>query len=209
MRFPLLLATAFALAACAAEPEPAAVDPAPIDPAPAPAPALPAGTTVQIEPLGGSGVSGTVTLSPAPGGLEVRYELAGLTPGPHGFHVHENGSCADGDDGTPGGAAGGHFAPGGSPHGAPDAADGQRHAGDFGNVMADASGMASGSFVDVVATLDGPNGIAGKAVVVHADPDDLQTQPTGNAGSRVGCGVIPATAATGAAVGDTTMSTMR
>lgn len=153
------------------------------------APAEPsAGATIQ--PLGGSGVSGTVLFMPTAGGLQVTYTLDGLAPGRHGFHVHENGDCGPGPDGAAGGAAGEHFAPTGSPHGAETAPVGQRHAGDFGNVEADADGHAAGTFVDAVATLDGATGIVGKAVVVHTGEDDLTSQPSGDAGDRVGCGVI-------------------
>src|SRR5690606_21321031 len=93
-----------------------------------------------IQPLGDAGVSGTVTFTPAEGGVQVTYALDGLTPGRHGFHVHENGDCGPGPDGAPGGAAGEHFAPLGSPHGAPADSVGQRHVGDLGNVEAGADG---------------------------------------------------------------------
>ena len=147
--------------------------------------------TAQIAALGGSGVSGTVTFTALDDGrLKIDYALSGLEPGAHGFHVHENGSCAAGADGTPGGAAGGHFNPANHPHGGPDATATARHAGDFGNVEAGADGAASGSFTDTVARLAGADGIAGKALMVHAGVDDLQSQPSGDAGARVGCGVI-------------------
>lgn len=141
-----------------------------------------------IQPLGDAGVSGTVTFTPAEGGVQVTYALDGLTPGRHGFHVHENGSCEPGEDGTPGGAAGDHFAPLGNPHGAPG--DSARHVGDLGNVEAGADGRAQGTFVDPVVTLDGAHAIVGKAVVVHSGEDDLTSQPSGDSGDRVGCGVI-------------------
>ena len=151
------------------------------------------GAMAQIAPLGGSGVTGTVTFTQLAGGqLRVEYMLRGLEPGPHGFHVHENGSCAAGEDGTPGGAAGGHFNPADHPHGAPEAAPTARHVGDFGNIIATASGEASGTFTDQVARLLGPDSIVGKALVVHGGTDDLQSQPSGEAGPRVGCGVIGA-----------------
>jgi Cu-Zn family superoxide dismutase len=147
--------------------------------------------TATIAALGGSGVSGTVTFTElGPNQLRVEYAISGLEPGAHGFHVHENGSCATGDDGTPGGAAGGHFNPDGDPHGGPDASAEARHVGDFGNIVATERGMASGSFTDNVARLGGPDGISGKALVIHAGEDDLQSQPTGDAGGRVGCGII-------------------
>lgn len=152
-----------------------------------------------IQPLGDAGVSGTVTFTPAEGGVQVTYALDGLTPGRHGFHVHENGDCGPGPDGAPGGAAGEHFAPLGSPHGAPADSVGQRHVGDLGNVEAGADGRAAGTFFDAVVALEGERGIVGKAVVVHTGEDDLTTQPSGDAGDRVGCGVVEMTGATGTA----------
>ncbi|MDX1438568.1 MAG: superoxide dismutase family protein [Rubricoccaceae bacterium] len=144
----------------------------------------------RIEGLGGSGVSGNVTFAHRGGGLQVTYMLEGLEPGAHGFHVHENGSCADGEDGTPGGAAGGHFNPDSSLHGANNQNPPGRHVGDFGNITAGESGSAFGSFSEHIATLDGPNGIIGKAIVIHGGEDDFSTQPSGDAGVRVGCGII-------------------
>jgi Cu-Zn family superoxide dismutase len=196
----LLLALPLLLAACAGEETP---DTAPADTvaeadsmADLAVPEPEAGATIQ--PVGDSGVSGTVTFMPTEGGVQVTYALEGLTPGAHGFHVHENGECGPGPDGEPGGAAGEHFTPSGSPHGDRNAAAGQRHEGDLGNVQAGTDGRAAGTFVDAVLTLDGPNGIVGKAVLVHAGADDLQTQPSGDSGDRVGCGVVEASAGAGA-----------
>ena len=148
------------------------------------------GARATILPLGDSGVSGTVTFTPTDDGLQVSYSVDGLEPGAHGFHVHENGDCGAGADGTPGGAAGGHYAPEGSPHGAPDESADARHTGDFGNIQAGADGRAMGTFLDPVAALGGPNGIAGKALLIHGGADDLTSQPSGDAGARVACGVI-------------------
>ena len=190
---PLLLVLPLVLAACAGDEHPdttpagtAAQADSVADLAEAVGPAA----TASIQPLGDSGVSGTVTFSPAEGGVQVTYAIDGLAAGRHGFHVHENGDCGPGPDGTPGGAAGGHFAPMGSPHGAETAPAGQRHVGDFGNVEAGADGRAAGTFVDPVVALDGERSIIGKAVVVHAGEDDLATQPSGDSGDRVGCGVV-------------------
>ena len=155
--------------------------------------------TVQITSPGGAetGVSGTVTFTELDGGVYYSYEIMGLEPGQHGFHVHENPSCAAADadnDGAPeaGGAAGGHFNPMGSPHGAPSAEPDARHAGDLGNITADADGLAVGGREDRVLTFDGETGVVGRAVMVHAGADDLTSQPGGAAGSRVGCGVLQA-----------------
>jgi Cu-Zn family superoxide dismutase len=122
--------------------------------------------------------------------MQVTYMLDGLSEGVYGFHVHENGSCANGEDGTAGGAAGGHFNPDGAAHGAPNLPVGQRHLGDLGNIHAVSDGRILGSFNESIAALDGPDSIVGKALIIHADEDDFTTQPTGNAGARIGCGVI-------------------
>jgi Cu-Zn family superoxide dismutase len=137
-----------------------------------------------VHPLGDSGMKGKVTFTQHGDGIEIAAELTGLPPGKHGFHVHEFGDCSM-MDGT---CAGGHFNPEGMPHGGPDSAD--RHVGDLGNVEADATGKAVYKRVDRAIALSGPHSIIGRSIIVHADPDDLTTQPTGNAGARVGCGVI-------------------
>ena len=132
----------------------------------------------------GNSVSGTVTFSRVSEGVKVVADLSGLTPGKHGFHIHEFGDCSS-PDGT---AAGGHFNPSGSPHGAP--MDMSRHAGDMGNLEADASGKAHLEYVDSHMSFDGPDSILGRSVIIHAREDDMKTQPTGNAGPRIACGVI-------------------
>jgi superoxide dismutase, Cu-Zn family len=132
----------------------------------------------------GNSVSGTVTFTKVDGGVKIVADVTGLTPGEHGFHVHEFGDCSA-PDAT---SAGGHFNPHHMQHGAPDAA--VRHAGDFGNLEADASGKAHYERVDATITLEGPDSIVGHGVIVHEKADDLKTQPTGNAGARVACGAI-------------------
>jgi Cu-Zn family superoxide dismutase len=139
-----------------------------------------------LNALGSSGVSGSVTFSKAEGGVKVSAKVSGLKPGAHGFHVHEFGDCSAAD----GASAGGHFNPSGEPHAGPH--DAQRHAGDMGNIDAGADGVATVAYVDSHATLDGPGSILGRGVIVHANADDMKTQPTGNAGGRVACGVIGA-----------------
>jgi Cu-Zn family superoxide dismutase len=138
----------------------------------------------KIDPLGESGVKGKVTFTKQADGVLIEAELTGLQPGEHGFHVHEFGDCSMAD----GTCAGGHFNPTGAPHGGPD--DAERHAGDFGNIKADQSGNATYKRVDKHIALGGPNSIIGRSVIIHADPDDLKSQPSGNAGARIGCGVI-------------------
>jgi Cu-Zn family superoxide dismutase len=139
-----------------------------------------------VSPLGTSGVSGKVLFARAEGGVKVDVELVGLKPGVHGFHIHEFGDCSAAD----GTSAGGHFNPTGEPHAGPQ--DSQRHAGDMGNIEATADGKAILSYLDTRVALEGPNGILGRGIIVHAQPDDLKTQPTGNAGGRLACGVIGA-----------------
>lgn len=138
-----------------------------------------------LEPTKGHKVTGTVTFTEVAGGVRVEANLAGLTPGKHGFHIHEKGDCSAPDASS----AGGHFNPAGKPHGAPG--DTERHAGDMGNIEADSSGLAKLDYVDHIMSLaPGKNSITGHAVVVHAKPDDLHSQPSGDAGARVACGVI-------------------
>lgn len=138
----------------------------------------------QLSPTEGNEVTGTVTFTSMNGGVHVEATVSGLQPGRHGFHIHENGDCSAPDASS----AGGHFSPQGNQHGAPD--DQERHVGDLGNLDVAQGGTARYSRMDSVITLGGANSIVGKAVVVHADEDDLTTQPSGNAGARVACGVI-------------------
>jgi len=141
--------------------------------------------TATLAPTAGNTAAGSVTFTQNGDKVTVNAKLTGLAPGGHGFHIHEKGDCSAPDAMS----AGGHFNPGGKQHGAPDAAD--HHAGDMPMLQADASGNAT-----LTADLAGPgidSGVAdivGKAVVVHKDPDDYKTQPTGNSGARVACGVI-------------------
>ncbi|RMF61254.1 MAG: superoxide dismutase family protein [Calditrichaeota bacterium] len=137
----------------------------------------------QMNPTEGNEAHGTVTFTEVENGIQVKAHLEGVPEGDHGFHIHENGDCADN-----GKAAGGHWNPEGKPHGARDAAE--RHVGDLGNVTADANGVVDTTFVDSVITFDGPNSIIGKGVILHEKADDLTSQPTGAAGARIACGVI-------------------
>ena len=129
-------------------------------------------------------VKGMITFTQTDNGVKVYAHLEGLTPGKHGFHVHEFGDCSAPDLTS----AGGHFNPTQMAHGAPT--DHTRHSGDLGNIVADDKGMATLEWVDPMMRLSGPNSIIGRAVIVHAKEDDLKTQPTGNAGPREACGVI-------------------
>ncbi len=137
-----------------------------------------------LHPASGSNVMGTVTFMKSGDEVKVVADVTGLTPGKHGFHIHEFGDCSD----PKAASAGGHFNPAHHQHGAPDAGD--RHAGDLGNIEADSSGKAHLEWTDKVMKLNGTDSIVGHAVIVHEKTDDLKTQPTGDAGGRIACGVI-------------------
>ena len=140
----------------------------------------------ELNPTANNKVQGRVDFFETAKGVRVVAKISGLTPGLHGFHIHEKGDCSAPDASS----AGPHFNPGGMSHGGP--MDAMRHAGDFGNVTADAAGNAAFETVDSHITFDGPTSIIGRSVIVHANADDLVSQkPTpGNAGPRVACGVI-------------------
>jgi Cu-Zn family superoxide dismutase len=163
----LLLTTATLLAACASTPS---------------APRA----TAQLQPTTGNATSGSVSFVQAGGKVRVRGEVRGLKPmAEHGFHVHEKGDCASGD----GMSAGGHFNPTGAPHGSHGR--GMHHSGDLPSLKADASGVARIDFEsDSIAVGSGATDIVGRGLIVHRDPDDYSTQPTGNAGPRLACAVI-------------------
>lgn len=144
----------------------------------------PAKAIAVLNPTAGNNVTGLVTFTKSGDAVKVVADVTGLTPGKHGFHIHEFGDCSS----TDGNSAGGHFNPTHKQHGAPDASD--RHAGDLGNIEADASGKAHLEWSDKVMKLSGADSIVGHAVIVHEKVDDLKTQPTGNAGGRLACGVI-------------------
>lgn len=139
---------------------------------------------------GTEGVNGTIFFSQEGNGpTTVNGTIAGLKPGLHGFHVHALGDTTNGCLST-----GAHFNPFGKEHGAPE--DENRHAGDLGNATAGEDGNATIKVSDIQIPLSGPNSIIGRAIVVHADPDDLGrgghelSKTTGNAGGRLACGVI-------------------
>ncbi|MBP6894889.1 Cu-Zn family superoxide dismutase [Pseudacidovorax sp. 1753] len=129
---------------------------------------------------------GQVTLTALDHGVRVAGEVRGLAPGSeHGFHIHEKGSCADN-----GNASGGHFNPAGGTHGkfgAPGS-----HAGELPSLVADSNGVARFSVdIHAISLTDGAaNNVVGRAIVVHKDRDDYTTQPAGNSGPRIACGVI-------------------
>ena len=132
----------------------------------------------------GNSVHGVVTFEEVDKGVRVVAHLAGLAPGKHGFHIHEFGDI-NSEDGS---SAGGHFNPMGMPHSMP--MNDKRHAGDMGNIEADGNSSAHLDYIDPVMKLNGEYSIIGHAVIIHEKADDFKTQPTGNAGSRIGYGVI-------------------
>ncbi|MGE0790605.1 MAG: superoxide dismutase family protein [Sandaracinaceae bacterium] len=140
-----------------------------------------------VMPTEGNAVTGTVRMRETSDGVVVETELSGLPPGStHGMHIHETGDCSA-SDGT---SAGGHYNPEGVQHGLPSV-DEPRHAGDLGNVTADAEGRVSSSQTFEGFSLDGTDAVVGRAVILHAERD-TGAQPSGGAGDRIGCGVIQA-----------------
>ncbi len=134
-----------------------------------------------LEPRSGSGVTGRATFTESDDGVIAEITIAGATPGQHGVHLHDVGDCSAPDAKS----AGDHFDPAGAPHGSPNAPD--HHTGDMGNIEAGDDGRGK---VTVVMPDTTVRAIIGRALIVHADPDDLQTQPSGNSGDRVACGVV-------------------
>jgi Cu-Zn family superoxide dismutase len=145
--------------------------------------------TAALQPTRGSKAFGEATFEQE-GDNKVRVTVfaQGLKPGQaHGFHIHEAGDCSTPDAMS----AKGHFNPAGKPHGNPAA--GEHHAGDLPAIMAGKDGRGNAEVVMEGITIGpGPNSIVGRGLILHADPDDYKTQPTGNSGARIACGVIKA-----------------
>ena len=150
------------------------------------APAGPAAVAT-LAPTTGNATAGQVRFAPRGGKVLVSGEVRGLKPNAeHGFHIHEKGDCSSGD----GMSAGGHFNPTGAPHGQHGAAA-AHHAGDLQSLKADASGVARFRFESSAITVgSGASDVGGRGLIVHRDPDDYRTQPTGNSGPRLACAVI-------------------
>ena len=136
-------------------------------------------------------IRGLATFTDVPGGTVIYVEVSGLPPyrpaaegrpqvGPHGFHIHERGDCTPGNPADPFKAAGEHWNPDNQPHG--------NHAGDFPVLFSNRGYTRMAFFTDRFRVAD----IIGKAVVIHESPDDYRTQPAGNSGRRLACGVIQA-----------------
>lgn len=140
--------------------------------------------TATLQAAAGKSVQGSASVTEKDGKLRLRASVTGLTPGLHGFHIHEKGDCSASDFSS----AGPHFNPHGKAHGS---LAGTRHAGDLGNLNANAEGKASADIELPEVTLDASaSGIIGRALIVHEQADDLTSQPAGNAGARIACGVI-------------------
>jgi Cu-Zn family superoxide dismutase len=146
----------------------------------------PALASAGLNPTTGNKTVGEVTFEQVGSKVRVAAQVIGLKPNQeHGFHIHEKGDCSSGD----GMSAGGHFNPYGKPHGT----GAERHAGDLPNLKADAKGRAKLSVeLDIITVTPGPASIVGRGIVVHAQADDYTSQPVGNAGARLACGVIKA-----------------
>lgn len=190
----LAIAATVLLAACSKEqpagaprePEPTTAAPAEKTAATEPA----AEGAAQIAPTQGNTVTGSVALSTSPEGVHITGAIQGLKPNAEfGFHVHEKGDCSAPD----GSSAGGHFNPTSAEHGNPTNGN-RHHAGDMLNIKSNGEGVAQVDTTAAGTTLHGnpPTDIMGKSIVVHEGPDDYTTQPSGNSGKRVACGVIGA-----------------
>lgn len=151
-------------------------------------PAAPEGSQARttLESRSGSTVTGTATFTErSTGGVRVEIHVENAPPGSHGLHVHDVGDCSAPDASS----AGGHFNPGGTPHAGPSEL--KRHAGDLGNIEVEANGKGHLELVsDLLTVRPGPNSVVGRAVVFHEKRDDLTSQPTGDAGGRLACGVV-------------------
>ena len=138
-----------------------------------------------IEARSGSAISGSATFTQVGSEVRVVVEVKGATPGEHGLHVHEVGDCSAPDAKS----AGNHFNPGNQAHGSPSADP--HHGGDFGNITVGPDGSARLELALAGLTVaSGPSSVVGRSLVLHEKPDDLRTQPSGNSGNRIGCGVI-------------------
>lgn len=137
-----------------------------------------------VYPTAKNKVEGTVHFTATSKGTHITANITGLSPGKHGFHVHEYGYCSSSDALC----TGDHFNPTNAPHGSPT--DKHSHVGDLGNIIADEHGNGYYEELNTKITLFGPHSVIGRSVIIHEQPDDLKSQPTGNSGKRIGYGVI-------------------
>lgn len=144
---------------------------------------------VELESRSNSQVKGFLDLKElSSGALEISGKVENLSPGEHGFHVHEIGDCSALDASS----AGPHFGHHHEKHA--DLRQQDRHAGDLGNILADSKGIAMIKIESKKLCLSDPKcSVLGRSFIVHAEPDDLKSQPAGNSGARQACGLIPST----------------
>jgi Cu-Zn family superoxide dismutase len=142
--------------------------------------------TAKLEPRSGSEARGTAFFTEKDGSVTLVLEVTGLTPGEHAFHLHEKGDCSAADATS----AGGHWNPTSEDHG--KWGTHPFHRGDVANLVADATGKATLTFSTPLWSIGGDpsRDVVGHALIVHAKADDFKTQPTGDAGGRVACGVV-------------------
>ena len=139
-----------------------------------------------LQPTKGNRASGTATFTQMGDKVRLVADVSGLNPGQeHGFHIHEAGDCSSGD----GMSTKGHYNPLNKSHA--HYSTPERHAGDMPAIKADSNGNAHiDTTLDVITVNPGPTSVVGRGLIVHAGSDDYKTQPTGNAGARVACGII-------------------
>jgi Cu-Zn family superoxide dismutase len=137
-----------------------------------------------IHPTKDKSATGKVTFTQEKDGIRIVAKITGLTPGKHGFHIHEFGDCGCPDAQC----AGAHYNPTNQPHAGPNNA--HRHVGDLGNIIANEQGEGTLELLDTQIQFNGQHSIIGRSVIIHAQEDDLMSQPSGNAGDRIGCGNI-------------------
>lgn len=187
----LIAASIAALSACSSTPSTSGAPPAATSTAATPAAVSTAkAANVNLASASASLVSGRLSVVPMKDGVHLTGEVGGLAPNStHAIHIHEKGDCSAADASS----AGGHFNPAAAPHGR--VGSGAHHGGDMDNLVADAEGVAKVNVHASGVTLGGgaANDVAGRAVIVHASADDYKTQPTGNAGGRIACGIITVT----------------
>lgn len=140
-----------------------------------------------LSPVKGNEAKGEIFFTLLPEGVRIVGDFDGLPPGKHGLHIHEKGDCSA----TDASSAGEHFNPTHSIHGGPDSSE--RHAGDLGNIVADEQGRAHYEWTSTMISLGGENSVVGRSVVIQANVDDFVSQPPGNSGARISCGIIEAT----------------
>lgn len=194
LKIAALAAACLLLVACGAAPT--ASGPAGSPPTGSAPGALPTSAVVRLLTIDGQ-PGGQAQLAETPNGVQLAISVQGLAPGNHGFHIHAHGACAPGPDAASGrivpfGSAGPHFDPGTTHnHGAPGRPYTEVHAGELANIAVGADGRGTLEYVNASVTLaPGPRSVLGRTLIVHADPDDYATDPSGNSGGRVLCGLV-------------------